>query len=107
MPHFHLDTTNDRLVVSFADDGRDHSLSLPFTEAGMLTLRRILYERALPPGRHGRKIGTVASPTAAMVEEFLKTKNVRRLSADTRQAREDVRYFELFEDDLDLGEVDI
>lgn len=68
-------------------EGRGHEVTLPFSEAGMVTLRRILREQKSLERRV--PIGRTASPVQHMVDAWLK-ENKEKLEVERRYALEQI-----------------
>ena len=89
-------------VVLRVDGARGYDVTVPMNDRGWEAIRGVLEAREMTPD--APSIGTPASPTQAMIDEYIAKNGVRQLSANRREAVEDERYARLFgeEDELDL-----
>lgn len=97
------------LTVPSTLEGRSHIVQVPGDEAGIKIMRKILTERQKAVAR--LEIGHAASPTQAMVTEWLRQDRAQRSEAALRAAEEKetkrAAEAKALIGDLDLGELDL
>lgn len=97
------------LTVPSTLEGRSHVIQVPGDESGVKVMRKVLVERQKAFAK--LEIGHAASPTQAMVQDWLRQDRLARMEAKARaeEEKENKRSAEAkaLIGDLDLGELDL
>lgn len=103
-----LSSTGFILDVPSVLDDRTHEVEVPATEAGISIIRKILAARQREVRAY---LGTVASPTQAQVEAWLRQDRAERAKAkaiaETEKETERAAAAKSVIGDIDLGELDL
>lgn len=76
------------LTVPSTLEGRSHDIEVPANESGITVIRKVLSAQARAIKEYERKLGFEASPTQAMVEQWLRLDRITRAAAKSAEVEE-------------------